>query len=875
MFDDDTIETGILESADGQGACSGSNVTVTVTEFMSAVVPWPTDGFGHVNLHYSMINPRAGEADQEPVLKGMGWPFKDIGTFIQRAFWISTIANFRDVWFCTSRQRDAALNTKGKPKALRRHANAMDLKAIWIDVDVKPNDTTGKHYTTMKEAWDAICAFRVKVGLPQFSAVVNSGGGLHLYWVSDRPLEPAQWLPYAAGLKALLLKEGVRCDAGLTTDDVRLLRVPGTFNHKYDPPREVQLMPLPLAIYDFAATMSFLATVAPAPSAPAGANQLLFDPLAFTGVTPILAASATDTLGAGIEKRVARPLDPGPVFAQCPFMEGALAKGGADLDQPLWNISVLATTFMENGDVHAHAISKDHAAYSASETQALYDRKMAERTDRGIGYPSCKTIAGLGCKACTSCSHYSKKKSPLNLTAPVVTAAVNLGPGIHAAGQERVEPEWPDGCNKFGTPVKGYANTLAAFRRLNIKCIYDMFRQKEYSEGHQIAMLNGELSDRTVTMLRDQIRRECGFYPDKETVREAITAECLRNRVNPVVNYFKSLKWDGVERLSKLLHRYLGADDTPLNEAISVKFMCAVVRRSKQPGCKYDHEVVIQGGQGVRKSMFCEDLAVFPDLFTDAGDLSGSIKEQMEIAQGKQIIEFPELAGFNQNSRERNKGYLSRRVDRARLAYAHYARDEPRSSVPIGTTNPGGYLNDPTGERRYWHAAVKKYDREAFLSDKNQLYAEAVVREPKENLWLDTPELVAAHDAIVVTAKEPNALVDDLADLTGDIWETSRDKIDGGWVIHREERISNRDVRGKLGIYGADVLRLKDLGRRIGDAMMAQGWSKADGTLVCKHGSAAEGGYRRPLPDHDEMDEVPVAIAEVMPMIPIDEKSEA
>ena len=145
------------------------------------------------------------------------------------------------------------------------------------------------------------------------------------------------------------------------------------------------------------------------------------------------------------------------------------------------------------------------------------------------------------------------------------------------------------------------------------------------------------------------------------------------------------LRWpgmDGIPRLGKMLHRCLGAEDTPLNEAIGTKLMSAIVRRSKRPGCKYDHEVVLQGDQGARKSMFCEDLAVFPDLFTDAGDLAGSMKEQMEIAQGKQIIEFPELAGFSQNSRERNKAYLSRRVDRARLAYGHYAKDEPRSSSP-------------------------------------------------------------------------------------------------------------------------------------------------------------------------------------------------
>jgi putative DNA primase/helicase len=253
--------------------------------------------------------------------------------------------------------------------------------------------------------------------------------------------------------------------------------------------------------------------------------------------------------------------------------------------------------------------------------------------------------------------------------------------------------------------------------------------------------------------------------------------------------------------------------------------------------------------------MFCEDLAVFPDLFTDAGDLSGSIKEQMEITQGKQIIEFAELAGFSQNSRERSKGNLSRRVDRARLAYAHYAKDEPRSSVPIGTTNPGGYLKDPTGERRYWPVAVNNYDRDKFLADKDQLYAEAVVREPNEKLWLDTPELVAAHDAIVSTAKEPNTLVDDLADLAGEVWETGRDKIEGGWLIHREQRVSNKDARSKLGILGIEALRMRDIGKRMSDAMMELGWTKVAGTLVCKRGNAPEGGYRRSIPDGIELDE--------------------
>jgi hypothetical protein len=107
----------------------------------------------------------------------------------------------------------------------------------------------------------------------------------------------------------------------------------------------------------------------------------------------------------------------------------------------------------------------------------------------------------------------------------------------------------------------------------------------------------------------------------------------------------------------------------------------------------------------------------------------------------------------------------------------------------------------------------------------------------------------------VATAKEPNTLVDDLADLAGDIWETARDRVEGGWVIHREERVSNKDVRSKLGILGIEALRMRDIGRRVSDAMMELGWTKVASTLVCKRRGDPEGGYRRPTSDGLELDE--------------------
>jgi hypothetical protein len=190
----------------------------------------------------------------------MGWPFKTVDDLVGRASWINTVpAKFKDVWYCTSLQSASGVNTNGKPKAVRFAQNALKLKAIWVDIDVGPSEPGKKpKYPTIEVALKAILLFAMTVKLPPPSAIVYSGGGVHVYWISKDALDRDQWAPYADGLKNLLLANNILCDAGLTTDSARILRVPGTFNHKYDPPKPVTLAQMPLVFYDFEAKLAFL-----------------------------------------------------------------------------------------------------------------------------------------------------------------------------------------------------------------------------------------------------------------------------------------------------------------------------------------------------------------------------------------------------------------------------------------------------------------------------------------------------------------------------------------------------------------------------------------------------------------------------------------
>jgi hypothetical protein len=414
----------------------------TNRRFLEIVVVWPgPQGSGWINQHTNFKNEDPTKNGGKPWV--VGWPYRDINEFIKLAHWIDTTDKFFNVWICMSQQSDAATNPKtGKLKAVRKATNATALKAIWIDIDFKakpadwPADKPWTHYEAVNEAWIAFRAFQKLLGLPDPSAVVNSGGGLHIYWASERPLSVDEWKPFAAGLKAALVNNGVKCDAGLTTDAARLLRVPETLNHKYDPPRLVEIVHLGQA-YNFETDLSALRGVAPTKSAakthPPSLAPVIepgYESNFENGPDPAFAAldPANNDVSAGIILTGPPLADPTPILQNCAFLGDALKNGGKDHDNPLWHLAVLCTVFMENGRELAHESSKGHPTYTPAETQAMYERKLADRA-QGIGPPRCATISGAGCKACATCPFFARGKTPLHLTGPI-TATVIPSPSV-------------------------------------------------------------------------------------------------------------------------------------------------------------------------------------------------------------------------------------------------------------------------------------------------------------------------------------------------------------------------------------------------------------------------------------------------------------
>lgn len=274
--------------------------------------------------------------------------------------------------------------------------------------------------------------------------------------------------------------------------------------------------------------------------------------------------------------------------------------------------------------------------------------------------------------------------------------------------------------------AKNQENIRRAIELLDHELSYNLFSDK-------LLMDNRPLEDPQWIPLMLEIEREHRFSPPVEYFKMVIKDLAWRNGFHPVKQYLQGLTWDAKPRIDEWLIHSAKAEDTPYVRAISAIMLIAAVRRIMHPGAKYDEMVVWESHQGADKSNAAQALCPDPAWFSDDLRLNLHSQQLIEATLGKWIVEASDLAGKRKTEIEQLKAMLSRQVDGpARMAYAHFAVERPRHFIIIGTTNSSIYLNDSTGARRFWPMTVNRFNIQWIVKHRDQLWAEAVVREGNE-----------------------------------------------------------------------------------------------------------------------------------------------
>lgn len=125
------------------------------------------------------------------------------------------------------------------------------LPAFHMDFDIAARDGNVHAKSALPESFDELNAFLVEAEVPQPKLLVNSGNGIHAYWPLIEPLDVRN--PSARAAVAKRSRDFQMSIIGLaksmrgwsfdnTSDLARVLRFPGTLNHKTNPAKPVELL---------------------------------------------------------------------------------------------------------------------------------------------------------------------------------------------------------------------------------------------------------------------------------------------------------------------------------------------------------------------------------------------------------------------------------------------------------------------------------------------------------------------------------------------------------------------------------------------------------------------------------------------------------
>jgi predicted P-loop ATPase len=245
------------------------------------------------------------------------------------------------------------------------------------------------------------------------------------------------------------------------------------------------------------------------------------------------------------------------------------------------------------------------------------------------------------------------------------------------------------------------------------------------------------VTDKDVIDIQRYLQRMGLRRISRTTVADAILTISQEHRYHPIHEYFSDLKHDGHLRLPTAAAVYLGAENNVYNNNVFRWFLISMVARIYQPGCKADHMLVLEHGQGELKSTACRVIAS-DEYFSDSLPDISQGKEVSQHLRGKWVVEISEMHAFNKAEATALKAFLTRTHERYRPPYASKEVDEPRQCVFIGTSNKEAYLRDETGGRRFWPIKCGNIDIEALREDRNMLLAEAkLAYDAGEPWWPD------------------------------------------------------------------------------------------------------------------------------------------
>lgn len=284
----------------------------------------------------------------------------------------------------------------------RKHENAKYFHALWMDIDcgekkAKPNEK-GKieGYIDQATAFAEFKKFCVAYKLPR-PIVVDSGYGLHFYWVLAEVVGRKEWEALSHRLRDVALEHGLIVDTSVF-EASRVLRPPGAVNFKYGTEVPVRVLNDKHDVTPYAVWKELI-------NAPEPEEERAFIP---RRLSPLMESM--------LENRVKRFKTIMIKSAQGDGCQQLLYcyENQENIDYNLWRSALSIATHCIDRDTAIHKMSSRHPDYTEGETEI-------KASDIG-GPHHCTTFERQHPGGCNGCPHKGKFTSPISLGIEVAEA---------------------------------------------------------------------------------------------------------------------------------------------------------------------------------------------------------------------------------------------------------------------------------------------------------------------------------------------------------------------------------------------------------------------------------------------------------------------
>ena len=349
------------------------------------------------------------------------------------------------------------------------------------------------------------------------------------------------------------------------------------------------------------------------------------------------------------------------------------------------------------------------------------------------------------------------------------------------------------------------------------------------------------VQDHHITQIREWFERQ-GWEPiAKDLMRDVINLVARENESNVATQWAQALQWDGVDRFDHAITS-MGIEVDAYTRAVVEYQWTAHAARVLDPGHQADSIIVlVSEEQGMRKSTLIKTLAPKIGDITTERDIT---IEQLLVddrsaraMRGALVANMDEMRNFGKREAAEAKTALSRTHESYTPKYMETRTTFGRQCLIYATNNKFEFLDDETGNRRYYVLTVGRIDIDWYKANRDQLWAQGIAQFRASGVaWQEAsrlaPERVKLHE--VDDPWEPQVI------QYLDIEERFNDGITVDRVLHNclKMPLDVMDQRSKVRVAKIfKKLGYERFQKRIGDARV---WAYRRGEATFKGSEALD-----------------------------------